>query len=314
MPVPSAPFDLVCFSHLRWDFVYQRPQHLLSRCAQDHRVFVIEEPIVHPDDTPARLDVVARQPHLWVVVPHLPAGLSEEESNQSQRDLLDGLVAARQIHSYVLWYYTPMALAFTDHLRPLATIYDCMDEFSAFAAAPPALASREASLFTRADLVFTGGQSLYDAKRHQHPQVYLFPSSVDQAHFAQAREPRADLADQAPLPRPRLGFYGVLDERLDRDLIAALADARPDWSLVLIGPVVKIDPASLPRRANIHYLGPKDYADLPAYLAGWDVALIPFAHNAATRFISPTKTPEYLAAGVPVVSTAIGDVVSPYGE
>ncbi len=221
---------------------------------------------------------------------------------------------ALRIHSYVLWYYTPMALAFTDHLRPLATIYDCMDELSAFTAAPPALAQHEANLFARADLVFTGGQSLYDAKRHQHPQVYLFPSSVDQAHFARAREPRADPADQAPLPHPRLGFYGVLDERLDRDLVAAIADARPDWSLVLIGPVVKIDPASLPRRANIHYLGPKDYADRPAYLAGWDVALIPFAHNAVTRFISPTKTPEYLAAGVPVVSTAIRDVVSPYGE
>ncbi len=314
MPVPSAPFDLVCFSHLRWDFVYQRPQHLLSRCAQDHRVFVIEEPIVDLDNQPARLDVVARRPHLWVAVPHLPAGLSEEEANQCQRDLVDGLLVERQIHSYVLWYYTPMALAFAAHLRPLATIYDCMDELSAFADAPPALARYEADLFARADLVFTGGQSLYEAKRHQHPQVYLFPSSVDQTHFAQAREPRVDPSDQASLPHPRLGFYGVLDERLDRDLVAALADARPDWSLVLVGPVVKIDPATLPHRANIHYLGPKDYADLPAYLAGWDVALIPFAHNASTRFISPTKTPEYLAAGAPVVATAIRDVVSLYGE
>ncbi len=309
-----AAFDLVCFSHLRWDFVYQRPQHLLSRCAQVHRVFVVEEAIADLDTAPARLDVVERRPHLWIVVPHLPIGLSEEEANQCQRDLVDGLLAERQIHSYVLWYYTPMALAFAGHLRPLATIYDCMDELSAFAAAPPALARYEADLFRRADLVFTGGQSLYEAKRHQHPQVYLFPSSVDKAHFARAREPRADPSDQASLPHPRLGFYGVLDERLDCDLVAALADARPDWSLVLVGPVVKIDPATLPRRANIHYLGPKDYADLPVYLAGWDVALIPFAHNAATRFISPTKTPEYLAAGVPVVSTAIRDVVSPYGE
>ncbi len=312
MSVQPETFDLVCLSHLRWDFVYQRPQHLLSRCARDHRVFVVEEPIV--DNGPARLDITVRGHNVSVVVPHLPEGLAEEESDAVQRRLVDELFAAHEIRAYVLWYYTPMALAFTSHLRPVATVYDCMDELSAFAAAPPALPECEAALFARADLVFTGGRSLYEVKRRQHPQVYLFPSSVDRAHFVQARQVLPAPSDQASIPCPRLGFYGVIDERMDLDLVAKVADRRPDWQLVLVGPVVKIDPAVLPQRPNIHYLGPKDYADLPSYLAGWEVALIPFAHNDATRYISPTKTPEYLAGGKPVVSTGIHDVVSPYGE
>ena len=168
-------------------------------------------------------------------------------------------------------------------------------------------------MLARADLVFTGGQSLYEAKRGQHPRVFAFPSSVDAAHFARARRATDDPADQAAIPHPRLGFFGVIDERMDLDLLAAIADARPDWHLVIIGPVVKVDPASYRERANIHYLGKKDYQELPGYLAGWDVALLPFAINESTRFISPTKTPEYLAAGKPVVSTPIRDVVRPYG-
>jgi glycosyltransferase involved in cell wall biosynthesis len=207
-----------------------------------------------------------------------------------------------------------MALGFTDHLRPLATVYDCMDELSAFLHAPPRLRELEGRLFERADLVFTGGHSLYEAKRDRHPRVYPFPSSVDVDHFLQARQPLPEPADQAGIPRPRLGFYGVIDERLDVELIRALAEARPEWQLVLVGPVVKIDPAILPRNANVHYLGGKLYGELPGYLASWDVALLPFACNESTRFISPTKTPEYLAAGRPVVSTPIRDVVHPYGD
>jgi UDP-galactopyranose mutase len=208
-----------------------------------------------------------------------------------------------------------MALGFTRRLPPpLATVYDCMDELSAFCGAAPELVLREAELLLRANVVFTGGPSLYEAKRHQHPSVHSFPSSVDVEHFARARRPLPDPVDQASLPHPRLGFFGVLDERLDTQLLTALADLRSDWQLVLIGPVAKIDQADLPRRPNIHYLGPKPYAELPSYLAGWDVALLPFARNEATRFISPTKTPEYLAAGRPVVSTSIRDVVRPYGE
>ncbi|HEY9284104.1 MAG TPA: glycosyltransferase family 1 protein, partial [Pyrinomonadaceae bacterium] len=308
----SSRPDLVCLSHLRWDFVTQRPQHLLSRCAADRRVFFVEEPIF--DDGSARLEIGQRDSGVWVVVPHLPAGLQSGVAVEAMlTGMIDRLFAERGIREHVLWYYTPMALSFTRHLRPLATVYDCMDELSAFKGAPPALRAREAELFRRADLVFTGGHSLYEVKRDKHPAVYAFPSSIDRAHFAQARERVNEPGDQAALPGPRLGFFGVLDERFDTELLDAVAAARPAWQFVMIGPVVKIDPASLPRRANIHYLGGKRYEELPAYLSGWDVALMPFAMNDSTRFISPTKTPEYLAAGRPVVSTPIRDVVRPYG-
>jgi UDP-galactopyranose mutase len=311
--------DLVCLSHLRWDFVYQRPQHLLSRCARDRRVFFCEEPIwLEGADAgqPPRLDVSRRDDGVYVVQPRLPGGLSFADSERMQQDLLDELFTTHAIRRYVCWYYSPMPLGFTRHLRPVATVYDCMDELSAFAGAPPLLREREQELFERADLVFTGGQSLYEAKRDQHHSVHAFPSSIDVAHFGRGRQVVPDAEgpqDQAGVGHPRLGYFGVIDERMDLELVAGVADARPDWHIVMIGPVVKIDPATLPQRANIHWLGGKDYKALPAYIAGWDVALMPFARNESTRFISPTKTPEYLAAGKPVVSTSIRDVVRPYG-
>ncbi|MCA1992448.1 MAG: NAD(P)-binding protein, partial [Coleofasciculus sp. S288] len=320
----DAP-DLVCVSHLRWNFVFQRPQHLLTRFAQGRRVFFIEEPVFILDSPVSPrtskgiegvgwLDVTRHESGVWVVVPHLQEGLSEEKAIAAQQVLLDNLFAEQKIRKYICWYYTPMALAFTRHLEPMAVVYDCMDELSAFKGASPVLREREAELFGRADLVFTGGQSLYEAKRDQHENVYAFPSSVDVAHFAQARTIKQDPADQANIPHPRIGFFGVIDERMDLELLDGIAEARPDWHLVMIGPVVKIDPATLPRRENIHYLGGKDYKELPSYLAGWDLAMLPFARNESTRFISPTKTPEYLAAGKPVVSTSIRDVVRPYGQ
>jgi glycosyltransferase involved in cell wall biosynthesis len=311
-PFPENP-DLICLSHLRWDFVYQRPQHLLSRCAKERRVFFFEEPIFSKD-TVARLDVSQRDGGVWVVVPHLQEGMNEDEINSLQRQLIDDLLVSYQIKDYILWYYTPMALPFTRHLDPQAIIYDCMDELSAFKGAPPSLLRREKELFERADLVFTGGQSLYEAKRGQHPSVYAFPSSIDVKHFGQARTIKEDPADQANIPHPRMGFFGVVDERMNLELLDGIAEARPDWHLVVIGPVVKIDPATLPNRPNIHYLGGKNYKELPNYVAGWDIAMMPFALNESTKFISPTKTPEFLAAGKPVVSTSIRDVVRPYGK
>jgi UDP-galactopyranose mutase len=305
--------DLVCFSHLRWDFVYQRPQHLLSRAARDRRVFFFEEPIF--DNGSMRLDVSEREDGVHVVIPYLPEGLSSEVAKQAVlRKMVDRSFADYQISNFVLWYYTPMALEFSQHLSPLATVYDCMDELSAFKDAPPRLRLREQQLFERADLVFTGGQSLYEAKRNQHRSVHAFPSSIDGRHFGKARSLTAEPADQLSVSHPRLGFFGVIDERFDIELLDKVARARPEWQFVIIGPVVKIDPATLPNHSNVHYLGGKSYAALPAYLAGWDVALLLFARNEATRFISPTKTPEYLAAGKPVVSTSIRDVVRPYGD
>lgn len=309
-------FDLVCLSHLRWDFVYQRPQHLLGRAAQTgNRVFFFEEPVF--DDGEARLDTSPREEGVNVAVPHLPHGMSAEEINRTLARLLDEMLATHRIDDFALWYYTPMGLLFSSHLRPRVTIYDCMDELSMFKGASPELREYENNLFERADLVFTGGQSLYEAKREQHPEheaIHCFPSSVDVAHFAVARGRAEEPADQAGIPHPRFGFFGVVDERFDIELLDGMAKERPDWHFVIIGPVVKIDEASLPRGANIHYLGGKTYAELPLYISGWDVATLLFARNESTRFISPTKTPEYLAAGRTVISTSIRDVVRPYGE
>ena len=305
--------DLVCFSHLRWDFVYQRPQHLLSRCAEQRRVFFVEEPIF--SNSSMRLEVRETDSGVYVVVPHLPEGLrSEIAITAVLKEMTYRLFLENAINDYVFWYYTPMALRFTSHFSPIAAIYDCMDELSAFQGADSNLPALERELFRRVDLVFTGGQSLYEAKRNQHSSVYAFPSSIDATHFGKARNTSVDPPDQADIPHPRLGFFGVIDERFDRELLDQIASKRPDWHFVMIGPVVKIDPATLPQRANIHYLGGKKYSDLPAYLAGWDIALLLFARNESTRFISPTKTPEYLAAGKPVISTSIQDVVRPYGE
>jgi UDP-galactopyranose mutase len=228
--------------------------------------------------------------------------------------MVSELIDHRKIENFVAWYYTPMMLGWSEHLDPLGVVYDCMDELSAFKNAPAELRVREAELFALADIVFTGGRSLYEVKREQHDSVYCFPSSIDAKHFARARDEQRQPDDQSRIAKPRIGFFGVIDERTDTELLDAIARLRPDWQFVMIGPVVKIDEADLPRRANIHYLGGKSYEDLPTYIAGWDVAMMPFAINDSTRFISPTKTPEYLAAGRPVVSTAIRDVVRPYGE
>lgn len=304
---------LICLSHLRWGFVYQRPQHLLTRFARSSPVFYVEEP--HYSEGEPRLDVrVDDESGVTIVVPHLPHGTSGEVAEKVQSKLLRQLIQDERIDSYRLWYYTPMALGFTRDLSPSLVVYDCMDELSAFQGAPPQLKEREKELFRRADLVFTGGRTLYEAKRDQHDDVHAFPSSVDVSHFAQARVTQEEPADQAAIPHPRIGFCGVIDERLDIQLLRDVAAQHPEWHFVMIGPVVKIDPATLPQGANIHYLGGKDYRDLPKYLSGWDAAMLPFARNESTRFISPTKTPEYLAAGLPTVSTSIRDVVTPYGD
>jgi glycosyltransferase involved in cell wall biosynthesis len=305
-------FDVVCLSHLRWDGVYQRPQHLMSRFARASSVLFVEEPM--PTDGAPRVEVSRREDGLSIAVPRIPADAGPEETVALQRDMLDAVLDDRPPAPYVLWHYTPMTIAFSDHLRPLVRVFDCMDELSAFNGAPAEMLRREAELFAAADLVFTGGHRLWESKRDRHPQVHAFPSSVDVPHFARARTATAEPADQAAIPGPRLGYFGVIDERMDLELVAGIADAHPEWQLVMVGPVVKIDEADLPRRANIHYLGSKPYGELPGYVAGWDVALMPFALNASTEFISPTKTPEYLAAGRPVVSVPIADVVRPWGR
>jgi len=260
------------------------------------------------------MDVTTRPQGVTIAVPMLPEGIPHEDAIVEQHDLIETLIGRESNGSRVFWYYTPMAMAFTSDLECDLCVYDNMDELSLFRGASQELLDLESALFSRCDLVFTGGMSLYEAKKNRHRSVHGFPSSIDFDHFSQARSNRQDPADQASIPHPRLGFFGVVDERMDVDLLAKAADLRPDWQFVMIGPVVKIDPATLPQRPNIHWLGGKHYNELPRYLSGWDVGFMNFALNEATKFISPTKTPEFLAAGVPVISTPITDVVKPYGE
>lgn len=302
---PSRP-TLICFSHLRWNFVYQRPQHLMSRFARDFDVFFWEEPL----DTDAAPHLIAHQDisGVTILTPHLPVNLQGEARTRILRALLNDALVGRA-GDLVRWFYTPMMLPISQHLNAAFTVYDCMDELSAFKFSPPELPQLEQELFQAADIVFTGGHSLYEEKSAQHPNVHPFPSAVDIPHFGQARElqPKAD----AP---PTIGFYGVVDERFDCDLLAHVAELRPSICFEIVGPIVKIDPASLPQRGNIHYAGPVRYAELPIHLGRWHAAMMPFARNDSTRFISPTKTPEYLAAGRPVVSTAVRDVERSYGQ
>lgn len=307
---------LLVFSHLRWNFVFQRPQHLLSRLAHERPVYFIEEPML-ASDRPPRWGFTRHQSQLTVCCPRTPlaepGGFSNEQMPYLEM-LLAELLETEQLSDYIAWFYTPMAWPLARNLKPQAIVYDCMDELSQFRGAPREMLERETELLAHADVVFTGGPSLYRSKKERHPEVRCFPSSVDAAHFGQAKQQLAEPDDQRLLPHPRLGYFGVIDERLDLALLDKMAAAEPDWQIVMVGPVVKIDPATLPRQPNIHYLGQKSYQELPAYLSGWDVCLLPFARNEATEFISPTKTLEYMAAEKPIVSTPITDVAEPYGE
>lgn len=302
--------DLLCLSHLRWDFVFQRPQHLLTRALDSMRVLFWEEPVWTEEEQP-RLDTIVSSEGVIVLRPYIPHGFDEA---LTLRGLLDGMLLEQRVSDPIVWYYTPCAIVFSDHVARRMTVYDCMDELSAFAGADPTLPAQERALMRRADVVFTGGHSLYEAKAQHHSRVHAFPSGVETEHFGPARSGLPDPLDQAGIPYPRAGFYGVIDERLDTGLLGAVADLRPGIQFVLIGPTAKLDEADLPRRPNIHYLGIRIYSELPAYVANWQVALMPFAITAATRYISPTKTPEYLAAGLPVVSTPITDVIRQYGR
>ena len=300
--------NIICFSHLHWDFVYQRPQHLLTRFAKKNRVFYFEEPRKANSD----LYEIDLQDGVSII----KIFLSEEGDNINLRleKLVSQVLTDHNIKTYLCWYYTPMALEYTSHLKPQVTIYDSMDELSAFRFAPPQLLDLEEKLFKKADVVFTGGHTLYQAKKNRHHNIHPFPSSIDKQHFKAARYYTEDPDDQKHIANPRFGFFGVIDERFDIELLREISTKKPDWQFVIIGPVVKIDANDLPRAENIHYLGSKKYGQLPDYISQWDIAMIMFAINESTEFISPTKTPEYLAAGLPVISTPIKDVVKPYGE
>ena len=303
--------ELVVLSHLRWDWVWQRPQHLISRIGRGRRTWFVEEPLPVAGLAEPRLatedaGVVTR---VWLEVPGTPgshAGFQDPraESYFARLSALLGVPGdARDV-----WLYTPMALDLALALVPRLLVYDVMDDLSSFAGAPPELLLRERQALAGASLVFTGGRSIHRGVEGHNPRTFLFPSGVDVEHYAPARRLRPPSRD-----RHVAGYVGVIDERIDLGLVASLAAALPDWEIRMVGPVCKIDDAALPQAPNVAHLGKQPYESLPDVLAGFDVALMPFALNDATRAISPTKTLEYLAAGLPVVSTRVPDVVADFG-
>ncbi|CAN5193431.1 glycosyltransferase family 1 protein [soil metagenome] len=302
--------ELVVLSHLRWDFVWQRPQQLISRLAKrTTRTFFVEEPfIAETVSEPALAErdfesITRLRLELPGVARHCDFG---DPAAASDADLLVqrlGWSADR-----LVGLYTPMALPLADLLEPTLVAYDVMDDLASFSGASPELRARQRELLARADVVFAGGRSLLRSVRDARPDAHLFASGVDPAHFEAARQRRRQRRT------PVAGYVGVIDERLDLELVAGLATALPDWEIQLVGPVAKIDPASLPQAPNVVYSGSKPYARLPEVMSGFDVALMPFAINEATRSISPTKTLEYIAAGLPVVSTPVPDVVTDFSE
>jgi glycosyltransferase involved in cell wall biosynthesis len=304
-------YDLVVFSHLRWNFVFQRPQHLIERFSKKQRVLFVEEPIDHSPDEEGTAKLIKVNPNLTVLQPKVKG---EDWLKKTQQLVIQQLTKMKSSQP-ILWFYSPMFEPIANGISHSLVVYDCMDELAAFKAAPPELIERERKLLNRADLVFTGGKSLYESKKEHHDSVYCFPSSVDHQHFERATNAQTLIPkDLARIPGPRVGFYGVVDERLDLDLLEKVSRRLPDFSFVVIGPVVKISESDLPKRKNIYYLGSKKYEELPLYLKGIDVAMMPFALNEATQFISPTKTLEFMAALKPIVSTPIKDVMRDYAR
>jgi len=311
---------LIVFSHLRWGFVFQRPQHLLTRLARHFDVYFVEEP-VFADAEPALMSAT-HQNGVEVLTPRtkeFASGFHDSQIN-AMKPLIADFMASRGLKEPLVWLTTPMALPLVADLEPRAVVHDCIDDLASRLSAPTELAAREKALMAMADVVFAGGPSLYEARLGQHPNLHCLPSAVDAAHFAPENldgdDVEAAVANELHrgMAHPRLGFFGMIDERLDLGLIEALADQRPDWQIVMAGPVARIDPASLPQRPNLHWIGLQRYEALPHLMSHWDVCLLPFALDETTRFISPTKTLEYLAGGKPVVSTPIRDVVSLYGS
>ena len=319
--MPTSP-PLIVYCHLRWDFVWQRPQQLMSRFARDRKVYFIEEPI-HPEgagEPPNGARFERRESEGVTVLQPVcrdlgPGPATAEKLDAMYARLSRELVDQDGLRGYTAWFYTPMLFPAIKGLEPSLVVYDAMDELSLFKGAPPELLPRERELLDRADVVFTGGVSLGKAKAQHHANVHAFPSGVDAAHYAQALRPDTKVPDDlAALPTPRIGFFGVIDERTDLELLRRASELRPNYQFVMLGPVVKIDPAELPQLPNLHYLGQKQYRDLPGYVKGFDVCMMPFALNDATKFISPTKTLEYMAAHKPIVSTPVADVVGSYAD
>ena len=316
----SNDYGIVALSHLRWSFVWQRPQQFLSRFAEKHPVLFVEEPDFNlAEGAEPKIEVTQPAPNITVVTPRLAADLRGSERVGPQmlhitREAMEK--AGKTFANPLLWVYSPMESAWALGELPVrGVVYDCMDELSQFAGAPRELVDNERRLIEQADVVFCGGYELWLKKSRQHPNAHFFGCGVEYDHFAQAQAEATPIpVDIQDLPHPIVGWFGVVDERMDYNLLLRVAELRPNFSFVVVGPVVKVDPASLPKAPNLHWLGGRDYKDLPAYCRAYDVCMMPFALNKATQYINPTKALEYLATGKPVVSTPVADVVRQYSD
>ena len=315
-------YSIIVHSHLRWDWVWQRPQQFLSRLSKKHRILFIEAPCPSNSVPVAQptLREVSDYPNIIVLQMQMPAARWSDGAwvDKERRRLVQSLLAGplgQSFDSPVQWFYDPMAVtAFAGQMKERAIVYDCMDELSLFRGSPPEMVRRERELLAVADVVFAGGPKIWEAKRKLNTNCFSFGCGVDAKHFARARDPQLSLPqDIAELPRPIYGYIGVVDERVDYDLLAALADGS-EGSVVMVGPWTKVDPATFPQRKNLHWLGGRDYSDLPAYAKGFDVCLMPFALNEATKFINPTKALEYMGTGKPIVATPVEDVVMQFSD
>ena len=317
-PSPAADFPIIVHSHLGWDWVWQRPQQFHSRLSQRHRILFVEGPVARTGLDAAQLTLreVTDYPNLVVLQMAMPeerwndGAWVDKERRRLVESVLSGPLGA-DFPDPVQWFYDPMAVtAFAGHLNESAIVYDCMDQLSKFRGAPAELVRRERELLAIADVVFAGGPKIWKDKVNSNANCYSFGCGVDVEHFGKAAHPSTVVPpDIASLPRPIYGYIGVIDERIDYELVAMLAEENAGGSVVMVGPWTKVDPSMFPRRANLHWLGQRDYGQLPAYAKGFDVCLMPFALNEATEFINPTKALEYMATGRPIVSTAIEDVI-----
>jgi glycosyltransferase involved in cell wall biosynthesis len=299
----SFSYDMIVFSHLRWDFVYQRPQHIISRMSEKYSVLFVEEPIGFNPSEEGTATIIEINSNLRVLKPKV----------KSISDISKTVLAHVKSSSVEMgWFYSAAFSPLLNDIKFDKVIYDCMDELSLFKGASKELAAQEKYLMSEADIVFTGGKSLYESKKHAHKNVYCFPSSVEREHFQKALNGLSVPEEISRLKHPIVGYYGVIDERIDLQLLNDTAVKNPDVSFVMIGPLAKIEDQDLPKQKNIVYLGMKAYSRLPNYLKGFDIAMMPFALNDATKFISPTKTLEFMAAGKPIISTPVTDVVRDY--
>jgi glycosyltransferase involved in cell wall biosynthesis len=316
-------YSIIVHCHLCWDWVWQRPQQFVSRLSQRHKILFVEviAPAADLATPTARFRGPENFPNVTILTLQFPAArwndgeYVDAERRRMVQEFITGPVAG-QFDNAVQWFYDPMAVpAFAGKMDEILTVYDCMDELSKFKCAPPEIIERERQLLGRADVVFTGGRKLFEAKSQHNDNCHFYGCGVDCEHFGKAREERTEVpAELRGMQKPVLGYFGVVDERMDYELIARLADANPKWSVVMIGPVLKVDEAVLPKRPNLHWLGQRSYSDLPAYCKGFDVCLMPFALNESTEFINPTKALEYMATGRMIVSTAVPDVVRNFGS